>query len=240
MNGPFRAGLNDVQVFKNEGLKAKLRRSGKMAIGDGGYGGHPYQCSTIKNQHDSKAIKKFKSRALKRHERFNGLTKAFDCHFRIPINSTTMVLDDNNQQNGQGNNKQQQNEKKKKSKEPKIKWKDSKARVILYKDLAEGKIPRHATDQYGKSTMKLEVIFQMHEEYKLYDREKFSSRLSKVRDIYDDCMHRKSMDEEAFNIFLHNHKPSLFSHKGYPEWQGSNAQSLLRDDIEAEKRVNYM
>jgi hypothetical protein len=140
-----------------------------------------------------------------------------------------MVLEDNNQQNGQGN------EKKKKFKEPKIKWKDSKARVILNKDLCEGKIPRHATDQYGKKTMKLEVIFQMHEEYKLYDREKFSSRLGKVRDIYDDCMHRKSMDKEAFNIFLRNHKPSLFSDKGYSEWQGSDAQSLLRDDIEAEK-----
>jgi hypothetical protein len=67
MNGPFRAGLNDVQVFKNEGLKAKLRHCGKMAIGDGGYGGHPYQCSTITNRHDSKAIRTFKSRALKRH-----------------------------------------------------------------------------------------------------------------------------------------------------------------------------
>ena len=75
----------------------------------------------------------------------------------------------------------------------------------------------------------------MHEEYKPYDQETFSSRLSKLREIYDDCMHRKSMDEEAFNIFLHNHKPSLFSHKGYPEWQGSNAQSLLRGDIEADK-----
>jgi hypothetical protein len=145
------------------------------------------------------------------------------------------MLDNNNQQNGQGNNNQQQSEKKIKFKEPKIKWKVSKARVILYQDLAEGKIPRHATDQYGKSTMKLEVIFQMHGEYKLYDREKFSSRLSKVRDMYDDCMHRKSMDEEAFNTFLHNHNPSLFSHQGYPEWQGSDAQSLLRDDIEANK-----
>ena len=53
MNGPFRAGLNDVQVFRDQGLKAKLRHCGKMAIGDGGYSGHPYQCSTIKNRHDS-------------------------------------------------------------------------------------------------------------------------------------------------------------------------------------------
>jgi hypothetical protein len=78
MKGPFKAGSNDVQIFRDEGLKAKLRATGKMAIGDGGYCGHPYQISTP-NSHESKQCAKFKSRALKRHERFNGLTKAFDC-----------------------------------------------------------------------------------------------------------------------------------------------------------------
>jgi hypothetical protein len=78
MRGPFKAGLNDVIIFTKKGLKAKLRATGKMAIGDGGYSGHPYQISTP-NWHDSKKCNKFKSRALKRHERFNGLTKAFDC-----------------------------------------------------------------------------------------------------------------------------------------------------------------
>jgi hypothetical protein len=49
-----------------------------MVIGDGGYVGHIYQCSTP-NNHNPKQLKKFKLRTLKRHEQFNGLTKAFDC-----------------------------------------------------------------------------------------------------------------------------------------------------------------
>jgi hypothetical protein len=77
LNGPFMAGKNDVQIFQ-KGLKQKLQTAGKMAIGDGGYTGHPYQCSTP-NNHNSSSLSKFKSRALKRHERFNGLTKAFNC-----------------------------------------------------------------------------------------------------------------------------------------------------------------
>jgi hypothetical protein len=78
MKGPFKAGLNDIKIFTTKGLKAKLRATGKMAIGDGGYSGHPYQVSTP-NSYESQQCKKFKSRALKRHERFNGLTKAFGC-----------------------------------------------------------------------------------------------------------------------------------------------------------------
>jgi hypothetical protein len=78
MNGPFKAGTNDVTIFKNNGLKQKLREAGKRGIGDGGYNGHAAQLSTP-NSHDSKGVKTFKGRALKRHERFNGYTKAFDC-----------------------------------------------------------------------------------------------------------------------------------------------------------------
>jgi hypothetical protein len=78
MNGPFPAGKNDITIFANEGLKEKLRSTNKMAIGDGGYVGHPKEISST-NAHDSKEVKRFKSRALKCHERFNGYTKAFDC-----------------------------------------------------------------------------------------------------------------------------------------------------------------
>jgi hypothetical protein len=78
MNGPFKAGTNDVKIFKQKGLKQKLRETGKKGIGDGGYGGHTAQLSHL-NSHDSKEVKTFKGRALKRHERFNGYTKVFDC-----------------------------------------------------------------------------------------------------------------------------------------------------------------
>ena len=77
MNGPNKAGASDSRVFKKNGLKAKLRDSNKMGIADGGYSGHSAQLSTP-NGHDSKVVKTFKGRALKRHEKFNGLIKAFD------------------------------------------------------------------------------------------------------------------------------------------------------------------
>jgi hypothetical protein len=77
MNGPFKAGHNDATIFSQKGLKDKLHAIGKKAIGDGGYAGHQQYCSTP-NSHDSRPIKKFKSRALKRHEKFNGRMKVFN------------------------------------------------------------------------------------------------------------------------------------------------------------------
>jgi hypothetical protein len=78
LNGPFPAGSNDIKVFSQCGLEEKLRQIEKKAIGDKGYVGHPTTVSTY-NNHDCRAVKGFKSRALKRHETFNGLTKQFHC-----------------------------------------------------------------------------------------------------------------------------------------------------------------
>ena len=76
MNGPHPAGMNDVLVFSEYGLKDKLDLHGKKAIGDQGYVGHPTHVSTFNSQ-DSKKVKMFKSRASTRHETFNNLTKRF-------------------------------------------------------------------------------------------------------------------------------------------------------------------
>jgi hypothetical protein len=122
-------------------------------------------------------------------------------------------------------------------KEPKIKWKDSKARRILYKELTGGNIPKDAKDSNGRFMVPLlKDIYNMHEEYKLYDPKKFSSRLSSLRTQYHECMMRDAMDIEAFDNYRRNHQPSLFSHHGYPEWQGSEAQRLLKIDLEAKKQ----
>ena len=48
------------------------------AIGDLGYRGTSDLIS-VPNNTDSLQVKKFKSRALKRHKKFNGLIKNFDC-----------------------------------------------------------------------------------------------------------------------------------------------------------------
>lgn len=75
MNGPFKAGPSDSKIFQEKGLKDQLSQNGNVGIADGGYPGHPNVLSTP-NYH---AVKLFKSRALKRHEKFNGMIKQFDC-----------------------------------------------------------------------------------------------------------------------------------------------------------------
>ena len=77
INGPFPAGSNDISIFRKKCLLEELSRRGKKAIGDSGYNGGPQYLSTP-NAHDNKAVKLFKSRALKRHETFNGHTKVFE------------------------------------------------------------------------------------------------------------------------------------------------------------------
>jgi hypothetical protein len=76
MIGPFPAGKNDLQIFTGGGLKARLLQLNKKGIGDGGYSGHKEVISSP-NTHDSRPVKLFKSRALKRHKGFNGMTKSF-------------------------------------------------------------------------------------------------------------------------------------------------------------------
>ena len=65
-----------MQIFLGAGLRDRLSQLGKKAIGDGIYRGNQDTIS-YPNTHDSRPVKKFKSRALKRHEAFNGMTKSF-------------------------------------------------------------------------------------------------------------------------------------------------------------------
>jgi hypothetical protein len=78
MNGPFRAGKNDIKIVRNHGLMARLRALGKKGIGDKAYSREHYRdVMSTWNAHDDYCVKKFKSRALKRHEHFNGMIKRF-------------------------------------------------------------------------------------------------------------------------------------------------------------------
>lgn len=53
------------------------------------------------------------------------------------------------------------------------------------------------------------------------------------RTIIEDANSHAEADQEAFRNFKANHPRSLFSHKGYIQWQGSEAQESLLEDIEA-------
>jgi DDE superfamily endonuclease len=95
VNGPFPAAVGDLTVFRRD-LKAKVPPGGKL-IGDKGYRGEDVRhiISTPRSS-DPRELRKFKSRARSRHERFNGMVKSFDCiaeRFRHGIHCHKIVFE---------------------------------------------------------------------------------------------------------------------------------------------------
>ena len=109
--------------------------------------------------------------------------------------------------------------------ENKVKWRKSEAKRILYDFLMDGTAPME-----GGS---LEDIYSLHEEFAKYDFDKFEGRLNRLRDKIKEMDNRADDDLAAFENYKKNHPPALFSHKGYIQWQGSTAQELLWDDLDA-------
>ena len=80
MKGPFKAGMNDKTIFREKGLCNKLRQIGKKGIADGGYYAQDlFDVLSFPNAGDEPTTKKFKRRAQRRHEVFNGMIKTFEC-----------------------------------------------------------------------------------------------------------------------------------------------------------------
>ncbi|KAG7356966.1 hypothetical protein IV203_001654 [Nitzschia inconspicua] len=119
-------------------------------------------------------------------------------------------------------------------KEPRIKWKKSKAKDILTYMIIQGDISDDPNDPTP-----VDDIFIMCEEFCKYDRSKFPARLKTLRLRLKDMWKRADDDLIAFENYKSNHAPSLFSHKGYAQWQGSDAQMFLLEDLdEYEKNPN--
>ena len=65
---------------KAKGLISEIEALGQKAIADAGYHAEEdFDVVSTPNNMDSDLVKKFKRRALKRHEKFNGLLKTFKC-----------------------------------------------------------------------------------------------------------------------------------------------------------------
>jgi len=117
-------------------------------------------------------------------------------------------------------------------KEPKIKWKNSKARRLLYQDIYNGVVPRHAKDETGKPTIKLEEIWQMHvEEYGKYNRKNFSARVKAIRDEVNGRIKRRDDDYNALQQYIENVGVSTVTFKGLVQWDDSRSKKLVQKDI---------
>ena len=118
-----------------------------------------------------------------------------------------------------------------KDKEPDIPWAKSKAKRLLYKEILRGDVPLESKYADNTSTMKLKDIYMMHPEYAEYKYEKFSGRLSSLRKTISVNQKRADDDQDAFDLFVQNNPISYYSQKGYIQWQGSESQRLLREDL---------
>jgi hypothetical protein len=112
--------------------------------------------------------------------------------------------------------------------EPKIKWRKSVARAKLLDYIMCGQIPE---DQEDTTTMSLDEVYYFDEEFCKYSYEKFAGRLKALRAKVKEVIRRVEQDLAAFKNYTANHQPSLYSHKGYIQWQGLSAQELLWDDL---------
>lgn len=122
--------------------------------------------------------------------------------------------------------------------EPKIKWRNSHAKEKLFDDVKNGVVPLESKER-GKNKMTIREIYLMHPEYAAYDYEKFPSRLASIKKTVREMNTRADDDQEAFDVFVQNHDVSLFSKKGFIQWQGSESQRLLLEDIEAGKHIEF-
>ena len=131
--------------------------------------------------------------------------------------------------------KKKKDKKKDDFKEPKIKWGKSEARRLLSKDIMDGLVPLAAFEIDGKTPTfpPLRDIYMTRPEFSLYKYENVSGRLSSLRKMIIDANARAKDDEEAFKVYKENHLPSEFAANGCIQWQGSDAQELLLQDMEA-------
>ena len=116
------------------------------------------------------------------------------------------------------------------------KWAKSKAKRLLYDDIMNGTVPLEAKDANGKTTMPLFTIYMLHEEYSKWEYKKFSARLSSIRKSIKDNNKRAKYDRSIFEKYVTKHGfVSFYSHYGYIQWPGSDAQQQLQADIQEKK-----
>lgn len=113
--------------------------------------------------------------------------------------------------------------------EPDIPWGDSKAKGLLEDDLKNGVIPLESGEG-----MTVKDIWQQRVEFTEYHLDKFGGRLATARKRVSLKVKRRDQDQEAFEAYARNHERSLVDAKGEPQWDTSDAQKQLREDMSAD------
>ncbi len=99
----------------------------------------------------------------------------------------------------------------------------------------EGDVP---SDDYRCAKMTYKEIWLMHPEYSEQGGwDKFPSRVRILRKQIKRDQSRAANDLAAFEDFKKKHKAATHTHAGYPQWAFSDAEELLKKDIDEGKHV---
>ena len=105
-------------------------------------------------------------------------------------------------------------------------WKSSKAKQLLEKDLKEGTIPLTSAEMSPK------IVYHQREEFRQFDYEHFRNRLNDLRKRIRDKNNRASAESAALAHDRRIHPKATHNHRGEPRWEGSDAERLLRLDMD--------
>ena len=125
--------------------------------------------------------------------------------------TTRMLAQEDCTKNNGGKRKKKKKDEKKD--EPRIKWKRSKAKKLLYDDIQEGRVPGEAKDANGNRTANLKDIYDQRPEFALYLYSKFSARLSSLWKTIKERNNGTRLDQEAFDNIISNHSVAFFHTK---------------------------
>ena len=117
---------------------------------------------------------------------------------------------------------------------PILPWNDAHpARKLLYDELVDGAIP---LDANAMGPAEVYYNYSHTFEFQLHGMEygsTFQSRLKGLREQVSRDKDRASEDLRAFRKVRKNPPPPAFTHHGRPQWNGSEAQRLLEQDMNA-------
>ena len=107
------------------------------------------------------------------------------------------------------------------------KWRNSKARYLLEQDLVSGAIPLESSE------MKPCDVYMQRHEFSSFDYQHFRDRLRELRKNILAQKDRAISDCEAFIHDRQMYPKPDENHRGDPRWEGSEAERLLRLDMDA-------
>lgn len=108
-------------------------------------------------------------------------------------------------------------------------WKGSKAKELLQEDLVSGKIPLDATE------MGPQVVYCQRTEFADIEYTKFRDRLRDLRKKIKQENAFASYDAAALARDRKIYPKAEHNHRGEPRWEGSEAERLLRLDMDEGK-----